>query len=112
MEKILCSAIWYKDILLKRYNIPNQNPVNITEGAVFCGYRHCHCMYTMVAVTGIRSVEGGENSVGYYEQGFLTSKNRFVGREEALVIALREDQVLDIKEVRGDRLHSEDLYRL
>jgi hypothetical protein len=110
METILCAAIWYRDIPLKKLNIPNQNPVNITEGAVFCGYRHPHCMYTMVAVTGIRSVENGENSIGYYEQGFLTSKNRFVRRVEALEIALKGNQVRNVADVRGNRLHSEDLY--
>jgi hypothetical protein len=34
----------------------------------------------------LRDAESGEN-----EQGFLTSKNRFVRREEALIIALREN---------------------
>lgn len=106
-EKILCAAVWYKEIPLARYNIPNQNPVNVDRGAVFCGHRHPHCMYTMVAVTGIRSVT---TEVGDYVQGFLTSKNRFVDREEGLEIALREGQVLDLDDVRGDQLHSEDLY--
>ena len=55
--------------------------------------------------TGLRDAESGEN-----EQGFLTSKNRFVGRVEALQIALKENQVLDLKEIRGNRLHSEDIY--
>lgn len=109
-EKILCAAVWYKDIPLALYNLPNQNPVNVDHGAVFCGYRHCHCMYTMTAVTGLRSVEFGEDSVGDFEEGFLTSKNRFVDRVEGLEIALREGQVLDLSDVRGDRLHSEDLY--
>jgi hypothetical protein len=53
----------------------------------------------------LRDAESGEN-----EQGFLTSKNRFVSREEALIIALRENQVMDINEIRGNRLFSEDLY--
>lgn len=53
----------------------------------------------------MRDAESGDN-----EQGFLTSKNRFVSREEALQIALKENQVLDLKEIRGNRLFSEDLY--
>jgi hypothetical protein len=31
-------------------------------------------------------------------------------RQEALIIALRENQVMDINEIRGNRLFSEDLY--
>lgn len=106
-EKILCAAIWYKDIPLKKLDISNQNPVNITQGAVFCGYRHCHCMYTMAAITGLRSIE---SEVGEEVQGFLTSKNRFVDRVEGLEIALKENQVIDLEDVRGNRLYSEDLY--
>lgn len=52
-----------------------------------------------------KDAKSGEN-----EQGFLTSKNRFVSREEALEIALRENQVIDLSQVRGNRLFSEDLY--
>ena len=44
------------------------------------------------------------------EEGFLTSKNRFVNREEGLQIALKQNQVIDLKEIRGNRLFSEDLY--
>ena len=43
-------------------------------------------------------------------QGFVTSKNRFVDRKEALVIARTNDQVLDYQEIRGEELYSEDLY--
>lgn len=44
------------------------------------------------------------------EQGFLTNTDRFVGREEGLEIALKADQVMDLTDVRGNKLHSEDLY--
>lgn len=54
---------------------------------------------------GLKDFETGNN-----EQGFLTSKNRFVTREEALVIALKQNQILDVKQIRGDRLFSEDIY--
>ena len=105
-ERIICAAVWYKEIPLKK-EIPfeSTNPRNCPTGVVFSGHRHGHCIYTKCAVTGLRDAESGEN-----EQGFLTSKNRFVSREEALIIALRENQVMDIKEVRGNELFSEDLY--
>lgn len=105
-ERIICAAAWYKEIPIKK-EIPfeSTNPKNCPTGLVFSGHRHGHCIYTKCAVTGLRDAESGEN-----EQGFLTSKNRFVSREEALIIALRENQVMDIKKIRGNRLFSEDLY--
>jgi hypothetical protein len=105
-ESIICAAVWYKEIPIKK-EIPTQstNPINCQTGLVFSGHRHGQCIYTKCAITGLRDAESGEN-----EQGFLTSKNRFVSREEALIIALRENQVIDLSQVRGDRLFSEDLY--
>jgi hypothetical protein len=89
-EKILCSAILYKDLPLVRTFKSNVLPVNVDKGIVFCGFRHTHCMYSMISVTGKRSVE---TEVGEYVQGFLTSKNRFVDRKEAWIIAEREGQI-------------------
>jgi len=105
-EKILCAAVWYKEIELKKdMPIETYLPKNLDKGIVFCGLRHGQCIYSKCAITGLRDAESGEN-----EQGFLTSKNRFVSREEGLQIALKQNQVLDLKEIRGDRLFSEDLY--
>lgn len=105
-ERIICAAVWYKEIPIKK-DIPfeSTNPKNCPTGLVFCAHRHGQCIYTKCAVTGLRDCESGDN-----EQGFLTSKNRFVGREEALIIALRENQIIDIGEIRGDKLYYEDLY--
>jgi hypothetical protein len=103
-EYILCAAIWYKDIEIKK-EMPNESrlPVNCDRGLVFCGYRHHQCMYTMVAVTGLRSVE---TEVGEYVQGFLTSKNRFVDREEGAEIHRANGHTTEFQY----RLFSEDLY--
>ena len=60
-------------------------------------------MYTMVSITGIRSVE---SEVGDYIQGFLTSKNRFVDREEGARIQIANGHKIDFE----NRLFSEDLY--
>ena len=60
-------------------------------------------MWTMGCLTGLRSVDG---EVGEYEQGFLTNKNRFVGREEAAIIAFDAKQIEQEKKT----LFSEDLY--
>jgi hypothetical protein len=106
-ERILCAAVWYKDLKCMYEGMPADVylPVNLDRGIVFSGHRHSQCIYTKCAMTGLRDAESGEN-----EQGFLTSKNRFVSREEALEIALKEKQVINIEEIRGSRLFSEDLY--
>ena len=104
-EYILCSAVWYKDIPLKK-ELPFEamvRPINCDKGLVFCGYRHAHCIYTMVSITGLRSVEAED---GDYVQGFLTSKNRFVDREEGARIHKANGHEIDF----DNRLFSEDLY--
>ena len=106
-EYILCAAIWYKDIPLKK-ELPDGvmiRPINCDRGLVFCGHRHAQCMYTMVSITGIRSVE---SEIGEYIQGFLTNKNRFVDREEAMIIAEEADQIIGY--THSNQLFSEDLY--
>lgn len=105
-EKIICAAVWYKELQLKK-NMPIETylPKNLDRGVVFSGHRHGQCIYTKCAITGLRDAESGEN-----EQGFLTSKNRFVSREEGLKIALENNQVRDKSQIRGNQLYSEDLY--
>lgn len=105
-EKIICAAVWYKELQLKKdMPIETYLPKNLHKGIVFSGHRHGQCIYSKCAITGLRDAESGE-----YEQGFLTSKNRFVGREEALIIALKQNQVIDHSQIRGNKLYSEDLY--
>ena len=105
MPCLRITAVWYKEIELKKLIPVNTLPINCNKGLVFCGFRHAQCIYTKCSITGLKDCESGEN-----EQGFLTNKNRFVSREEGLQIALKQNQVLDLKEIRGDRLFSEDLY--
>lgn len=103
IEKILCAAIWYK-------NQPDTNPVykvsNIENGVVLCGHRHHSIIGQCVALFNKAQHEMGES-----EQGFLTSKNRFVGRNEAAKIAQASGQInwkmVDFEQVM---LYSEDLY--
>jgi hypothetical protein len=100
-EKIICSAIWYKEL-----PTPVYGPANVDKGIVFCGHRHPHCLYQMVAITGKRSVT---SEVGEIIQGFLTNTNRFVDREEGAKIALASGQIKKLKYNRTT-LYSEDLY--
>ncbi len=101
-EYILCAAIWYKDIPLKKV-IEGVLPKNCDRGLVILGHRHGQCMWTTGSLTGLRSVT---NEVGDYVQGFLTNKNRFVSRQEGAIIAFDANQIKKEKET----LYSEDLY--
>lgn len=103
-EYILCAAIWYKDIpLIKPETLEPKgfNPYNVDRGMVFCGWRHANCIVAKSAITGLRDSQCGEHI-----QGFLTSKNRFVDREEAAEIAYLREQISQKKK----ELYSEDLY--
>jgi len=103
-EYVLCSAIWYKELELKRPEVLKPRgfaPYNVDHGIVFCGWRHSNCIYQKVAITGLRDAESGESI-----QGFLTSWNRFVDRIEAAEIALAAGQ---IDKING-QLYSEDVW--
>ena len=104
-EYILCAAIWYKEIPLKK-EIPQVLPKNCDKGLVVLGHRHGQCMWTMSSLTGLRSVTNAADGVGEYEQGFLTNTNRFVDRKEAGQIACSAGQTEELKTT----LYSEDLY--
>lgn len=104
-EYILCAAIWYKEIPLKK-EIPQVLPKNCDKGLVVLGHRHGQCMWTMGSLTGLRSVTNAVDGVGEYEQGFLTNTNRFVDRKEAGQIAFKAGQTEELKTT----LYSEDLY--
>jgi hypothetical protein len=105
-EYILCAANHYHNEL---YSIigdssPIYQPRNITSGYVVCGRRHHNIIHLHNYLTKTTQKDCPHTS------GFLTNLDRFVGREEALKIALKAGQVLDINNLRGDILFSEDLY--
>lgn len=96
-EYILCAATWFDDG--KEYA---HQPKNIPTGLVFCGWRH-GCIFPQI---GGSVKERQELGIYEKEQGFLTSKNRFVDREEAAKIAFERKQIT--KNIKT--LYSEDLY--
>ena len=98
-ETIICSANWYKDL-----PTPIYGPSNVDKGIVFCGQRHHFCMYAMIAMTGKRQCEVGEEV-----QGFLTNINRFVDRTEGAKIALAAGQITKLQ-FSNALLYSEDLF--
>lgn len=98
-EQVICAAIWYKDL-------PNVEPVyrvkNVTNGVVLCGWRHPYIIGQSSALLGKKQYEMGE-----YVQGFLTSKGRFLDREQAAKLFVENGGKLNYS---TDELFSEDLY--
>ena len=103
MERIYCAAIWYKDMPTPKYG-----PVNIDIGLVVEGHRHADIIRTMVNLLGKRTCQFGEDCAGESVQGFVTNKNRFVDRVEAMEIARSANQI--ISDTTFKELYSEDLY--
>ena len=101
IEYILCSAIYFDDG--KEYW---QQPIGIKTGIVICAWKHA-CVFPIIGGT-----VGERQELGIYEkeQGFLTSRNRFVGREEAGKIALACGQIKKMNYFGGKLLDSSDLY--
>lgn len=97
-EYILCAAIHFDDEITHA-----QQPINIQYGYVICGRRHHNCF----AIAGIL-----DPSLSYLqyekEQGFVTSKDRFITREEAKELAQKTNQI--ISDTTNNKLFSEDLY--
>lgn len=98
-EIILCPAIHYDDNIKHKYQ-----PRNIKTGYVIVGYRHINAKYIKQLIT---TKTYGQNTCC----GFITNKNRFVGRKQAWKIYKKTNKH-DIN-YTGDKyqLHSQDLYR-
>ncbi len=97
MITILCAAIHYDD-----GNVYESQPVNINTGYVVCGWRHFNIgalhFQMGLATESVEEVEG-----------FLTSDNKFVNRQEAAIIAMASGQIKELN-YQNTELFSEDLY--
>jgi len=71
-EFILCAAINY-------------------NGTIICGHRHGDCYEVLEKLLG---KESWNNLPDRDHEGFLTSLNRYVGREEAWIIAKENNQIV------------------
>jgi hypothetical protein len=103
MERIYSAAIWYKDLPTAKYL-----PTNVDKGVVIEGHRHADIIRTVVNLIGKRTCTNGENCAGESIQGFVTNKNKFVDRYEAMSIARKANQI--ISDTTFPELYSEDLY--
>lgn len=96
-EYIMCAANYYDD----GKDHPHQ-PFNIDKGFVVCGWRHGCIGMTYMALN--KKAKRWDDCV----QGFLTNKNRFLTRAEALPVARESGQV--IGDILGGELTSEDMW--
>jgi len=94
-QYILCAAILFDDGIVHVHQ-----PINVMHGLVFCGRRHNNILTTLKEA-GIDRLTLGESA-----QGFITSWDRFVSREDAAIIAHDAGQIDKPK----TKLYSEDLY--
>lgn len=101
-EWILCSAIHYDDGEINTRRTCKNYP---KTGIVICGYRHPDIISILPTNNSLRN-DGKEYKC---TQGFITSKGRFVDREEAYLIAKKADQLLNDFEGKS-KLFSEDIY--
>jgi len=105
-EFILCAANHYDDGVKHTFS-----PRNIETGFVVCGRRHHNCIQTFAKIVGFPYDEKGLELMRTEEQGFLTSKDRFVNRLEALEIAKEANQLKPDEGVNEHiGLFSENLY--
>jgi hypothetical protein len=73
------------------------------DGIIYIGHRHPHCIRVMVECRVSKPVTKDA------EQGFVTDEGVFVDRQEALKIAIENNQIIT-KHGAKDELYSEDLY--
>jgi len=85
-EFILCSAIHFTN------NFKCSTVKNIESGVIICGRRHSDCFNILEGIVGnLNTIKSSNLKV----HGFLTSKNRFVLRDEAFIIAQQSKQFLN-----------------
>ena len=93
-EIVLTSAIYYDD----GKEHPHQ-PSNIRSGFVITGHRHHNCLTTAFILAVDKKL--------LKNQGFITTSNVYLTRQEAMRLAKEKGQ---IKDNNKDMLFSEDLY--
>ena len=81
--------------------------VKTPSGLIVRGHRHCDCYHNI----SLRPEYRDPDKVGRCDEGFITSRNRYVGREEALKLQIEAGiKSADPGGYRRDVLFSEDLY--
>jgi hypothetical protein len=92
-EYIICSAIYIEETENNKNLFSDDisklvKPRNKDSGIVISGLRHAHCIWLFVAIVKAANPDITQEQVddmtnGFSEQGFLTSHNNYLTREEA-----------------------------
>ena len=107
-EKVCFNACkaQYDEVLKREKEVIICSAIKLADGQIYRGHRHGDC---------VRAIEDDdsylERKTEYkgHIQGFMTSMDRFVGREEAMNIFI-ESGKKPAREIIGNLLMSEDLY--
>ena len=97
IEYVMCAANWINDGVEHLFQ-----PFNIDIGIVYCGWRH-PCIFQQYRERFPQETYGKSET-----QGFLTTKNRFLTRKEALELVRSNGQLKG--DLIGGVLTSEDLW--
>ena len=97
VEYIMCAANYYDDGEGHTFQ-----PYNIDKGFIICGWRHPNAGHSYLASN--KDAKNWDNCI----QGFLTTKNRFLNRQEALELVIENGQ--HDGNILGGVLTSEDLW--
>ena len=97
-EYVMCAANYWNDGIDHLYQ-----PYNIDKGFIVGGWRHPNVGQSYMAIAD-KKVKFWDNCT----QGFLTTKNRFLTREEALTLVWDNGQLT--RPIIGGELTSEDLW--
>lgn len=87
--------------LFEAYEICICAAVKDNTGYIWRGHRHSDCIFL---------INQQHRSFKNTDQGFVTSKNRFVTREEGYQLQIEAEIPSFSGGYRGERLYSEDLY--
>ena len=113
-EFIICASIHFDDGKEHAHQ-----PKNIETGFVICGRRHHNCYNTLqnvgvaLGISDELKVKSLIGTTNRGSQGFMTSLNRHVSRQEAYKIAKENNQIvygLDATDSENSQLISENLY--
>lgn len=93
----------------ERPELPACAAIQFPDGTIIAGHRHHNC------ISMINHTFGGKppHERDTWEQGFMTTKGRFVDRRKAFMMMISNDipsASADGKGYRGTELYSEDLY--
>ena len=90
-EKIISSAVvFWNNNSQTEFRNPNND-----EGVLMAGKSHDKIYKTIKSLTGKIELDNPKNEFGEFQEGFLTSTNRFVDRKEAWLIAKQNNQLTE-----------------